>query len=30
MPRRNAHLGIAACGGAGAAYLLAKEAGSSD
>ena len=30
MPRRNAHLVIAACCGAGAAYLIAKEAGSSD
>ena len=30
MPRRNAHLAIAACCGAVAAYLVAKEAGSSD
>ena len=30
MPRRNSHLVIAACCGAGTAYLLAKEAGSSD
>lgn len=30
MPRRNVHLLIAACCGAGAAYLVAREAGSSD